>query len=107
MSTAELRELVEGASVVGLTIDQYISMIKNGILREGAPIELIDGFLVRKDRSKAGEDAMTIGFDHVWAVKNLAVVLRQVEQHGCHLGLQQPIAIPPDSVPEPDGAITR
>jgi hypothetical protein len=107
MSTAELRELVEGASVVGLTIDQYVSMIKNGILREGAPIELIDGFLVRKDRSKAGEDSMTIGFDHVWAVQNLARVLAAVPQHGCHLSLQQPIAIPPDSVPEPDGAITR
>jgi Uma2 family endonuclease len=107
MSTAELRELVEGASVIGLTIDQYVSMIKNGILREGSAIELIDGFLVRKDRSKAGEDSMTIGFDHVWAVKNLGVVLSEVGKHDCHLGLQQPIAIPPDSVPEPDGAITR
>lgn len=107
MSTAELRELVEGASVVGLTIGQYVSMIKNGILREGAPIELIDGFLVRKDRSKAGEDPMTVGFDHVWAVQNLIIVLAAASQHGSHLRIQQPIAIPPDSVPEPDGAITR
>jgi hypothetical protein len=107
MSTAQLRELVEGASVVGLTIDQYVSMIKTGILREGAPIELIDGFLVRKDRSKAGEDSMTIGFDHVWAVQNLLIVLAAVSQYGGHVRLQQPIAIPPDSVPEPDGAITR
>jgi Uma2 family endonuclease len=107
MSTAELRELVEGASVVGLTIEQYVSMIKNGILREGAPIELIDGFLVRKDRSKAGEDPMTVGFDHVWAVQNLIEVLADLPQDGCHLRVQQPIEIPPDSAPEPDGAIAR
>src|SRR4051812_38930380 len=82
-------------------------MMKNGILREGAPIELIDGFLVHKDRSKAGEDSISVGFEHVWGVQNLIRVLAAVAQHGCHLGIQQPIAIPPDSVPEPDGAITR
>ena len=107
MSTAELRELVEGASVVGLTLDQYVSMINNGILPEGEAIELIDGFLVRKDRSKAGEDPMTVGFDHVWGVQNLIQVLAALSHNGCHLRVQQPIAIPPDSAPEPDGAITR
>src|SRR5258708_30140739 len=105
MSMAQLRELVEGASVVGLTLDQYIRMIHNGILPEGEPIELLDGFLVRKDRSKAGEDPMTVGFDHVWAVKNIAVVLSDsAEKHGCHISLQQPLAIPPDTAPDPDGA---
>jgi Uma2 family endonuclease len=107
MSTAQQRELVAGASVVGLTLDQYVQMIRNGILPEGAPIELLDGFLVRKDRSKVGENPMTVGFEHVWAVKNLGIVLKGVEKHGCHVSLQQPIAIPPDSAPEPDGAITR
>jgi Uma2 family endonuclease len=107
MSTAQLRELVEGASVVGLTLDQYIRMIQNGILPEGEPIELLDGFLVRKDRSKAGEDPMTVGFDHVWAVQNLILVLSTLAEHGCHIRIQQPIAVPPDSAPEPDGAITR
>src|SRR5258706_8125374 len=107
MSMAQLRELVEGASVVGLTLDQYIRMIQNGILPEGEPIELLDGFLVRKDRSKAGEDSMTVGFDHVWAVQNLVRVLAALAELGCHLRLQQPVAIPPDSAPEPDGAITR
>lgn len=107
MSTAQLRELVDRASVVGLTLDQYIRMIENGILPEGAPIELLDGFLVRKDRSKAGEDPMTVGFGHVWAVKNLARVLSSADSHGCHVSLQQPVGLPPDCAPEPDGAITR
>src|SRR5687767_15260233 len=108
MSTAQLRDLVNSASVVGLTLDQYVRMIEQGILPEGAPIELLDGFLVRKDRAKAGEDPMTVGFEHVWAVQNLPRVLAAAaEQHGFHVRTQQPIALPPDGAPEPDGAIPR
>ena len=51
---------------------------------------------------------MTVGFDHVWAVKNIDIVLSsEAEKHGCHVSLQQPVAVFPDSAPEPDGAITR
>jgi Uma2 family endonuclease len=107
MSTAQQRELVSSASVVGLTLDQYVRMIKEGILPEGEPIELLDGFLVRKDRAKAGDDPMTVGFEHVWAVQNLTRVLAEAERTGCHVRLQQPIALPPDGAPEPDGAIAR
>jgi Uma2 family endonuclease len=107
MSTAQQRELVSSASVVGLTLDQYLRMIEKGILPEGEPIELLDGFLVRKDRSKAGEDPMTVGVEHMWAVKNLDRVLAEAERHGCHIALQQPIALPPDGAPEPDGAIVH
>src|SRR5260221_7813693 len=107
MSTAQLSELVEGASVVGLTLDQYIRIIHNGMLSEGEPVELLDGLLVRKDCSKAGENPLTVGFDHVWGVQNLVRVLSALSEHGYHVSLQQPVAIPPDSAPEPDGAITR
>jgi Uma2 family endonuclease len=107
MSTAQQRELVSSASVVGLTLDQYVRMIEQGILPEGEPIELLDGFLVRKDRSKAGEDPMTVGVEHMWAVKNLDRVLAEAKRLGCHVALQQPIALPPDGAPEPDGAVVR
>src|SRR5690348_449745 len=107
MSTTQLRELVNSASVVGLTLDQYVRMIKEGILPEGEPIELLDGILVRKNRAKAGEDPMTVGFEHVWAVKNLGLLLMPVERDGCHVAVQQPIALPPDGAPEPDVAIVR
>jgi Uma2 family endonuclease len=107
MSTTQLRELADSASVVGLTLDQYIRMIETGILPEGEPIELLDGFLVRKDRAKAGEDPRTIGFDHIWAVDNLPEVLAEVRRLGYYVRLQQPVALPPDGAPEPDGAIAR
>jgi Uma2 family endonuclease len=109
MSAAELmRDLINTpASLVGLTVEQYHRMIDEGILEEGEPIELLDGFLVRKDRAKAGEDPTTVGHEHLWAVENLKRVLRDVEKHGCFLLSQQPITLPPDGEPEPDGAIVR
>lgn len=93
--------------VVGLTVDQYHRMIEGGILESGAPIELLDGFLVHKDRAKAGEDPMTVGLDHIWAVDNLPEVLAGVRAAGFYVRTQQPITLPPDGEPEPDGAIVR
>jgi Uma2 family endonuclease len=93
--------------VVGLTVEQYHRMIEGGILESGAPIELLDGFLVHKDRAKAGEDPMTVGLDHIWAVENLPEVLAGVRAAGFYVRTQQPITLPPDGEPEPDGAIVR
>jgi Uma2 family endonuclease len=109
MSAVQLmRDLMKTpGSLVGLTVEQYHRMIEGGILEEGAPIELLDGFLVRKDRSKLGEDPMTVGNEHLWAVENLRRVLRAVESHGHDLMSQQPVTLPPDGEPEPDGAIVR
>jgi Uma2 family endonuclease len=94
-------------SIVGLTVEQYHRMIEEGILESGTPIELLDGVLVRKDRAKAGEDPMTIGNEHRWAVENLKRVLEGVERHAHHLESQQAITLPPFGEPEPDGAIVR
>ena len=52
------------AKIVPLTVDQYHRMIEAAILPEGEPIELIDGLLVRKDRSAVGADPMTVGHAH-------------------------------------------
>lgn len=107
MSVTELRELKKGAGMVGLTLEQYHAMIERGILEEGAPIELLDGFLIHKDRAKMGDDPLTVGTEHTKVVQRLMRFLRDVERHGCHFRVQQPIALPPDGEPEPDGAIAR
>jgi hypothetical protein len=44
----------EAPPFVSLTVEQYHRMIRSGILLEGAPVELIDGLLVWKDRSARG-----------------------------------------------------
>lgn len=89
------------------TVDQYHRMIAEGILPEGEPYELLDGQVVRKDRSAQKEDPMTVGDHHSYVVMKLTRLNRQLERRGCHLRPQQPIAIPPRHEPEPDGAIVR
>jgi hypothetical protein len=103
-----LKELLDlHMKVVPLNVDQYHRMIEVGILPEGEPIELLDGFLVHKDRSKAGADPMTVGHHHAWAIGQLGEVLQPVKQHGCHVRIQQPVTMPPDNEPEPDACIVR
>jgi Uma2 family endonuclease len=92
--------------MVPLSVEQYHKMIDTGILEEGAPIELLDGYLFRKDRSAAGADPMTVGTFHAYSVSKLGWLLRGVEGVW-HYRTQQPITVMPDSEPEPDGAIVR
>src|SRR5947209_7310509 len=83
-----------------ITVERYHRMIEHGIIEEGAPVELLDGFLVLKDRSKVGEDPTGIGDEHRWVVQALTKVLAVVRTMGCDLQTQQPIIVPPDSEPE-------
>jgi Uma2 family endonuclease len=50
MIASDVETLRHDPLLVPITVDQYHRMIAGGILVEGAPIELIDGFLVEKDR---------------------------------------------------------
>jgi hypothetical protein len=94
-----------GAIVMPLTVDQYDRMIETGILPEGEPYELLDGLIVRKNRSATGENPMTIGSEHVWVIQQLMTLFPKVKRLGARLWLQLPISLPPHSEPEPDGAI--
>ena len=60
MSTTLFDEVRSGTSppLLPITVDQFQQMIHSGILHDGDPIELIDGFMVRKDRSSPGENIM-------------------------------------------------
>lgn len=89
------------------TVGQYHRMISSGILPEGAPFELLDGEIVRKDRGDAAGDAMTIGDGHIYAVMQLVELNPKLHRLGCHLRPQQPLLLPPTNEPEPDGAIVR
>jgi Uma2 family endonuclease len=97
----------QAPAVEPLTISQVEEMMKHGILREGAPLELIDGLLVHKDRSARGEDPMTHNPAHANCVSRLLQVLAIVQANGFHLRCQTPIALSPTRAPEPDIAILR
>ncbi len=106
MIASPLEELIANrARLMPLTVEQYHKMLETGILRDGDPYELLDGYLVRKDSSAAGADPMTIGPDHTGGVELLGELETDLKAQGFHLRLQQPVTILPDSEPEPDGAI--
>ena len=96
-----------GAHIVPLSVEQYHEMIRTGIIPEGSPIELLDGVLVLKDRSRRGEPLMSIDPLHATAVENLGDLRPQLMPLGLDVRSQQPITIPPRSEPEPDGSILR
>lgn len=103
MTTALLQELVDGrATVVPLSVEQYHRMIETGILPEGSSVELLDGFLVRKDRSATGDNPMTIGHEHAFIIGKLTELLSMALPAGTCLRTQQPITLPADNEPEPD-----
>ncbi|HEY8666928.1 MAG TPA: Uma2 family endonuclease [Tepidisphaeraceae bacterium] len=101
-----LQEFLEvGIKLFPLTVEQYHQMLEKSILEEGAPIELLDGLLVRKDRSHAGEDPMTVGHNHAWVLGRINRWILSLESLGAELRLQQPVTISPFHEPEPDAAI--
>lgn len=106
MSMAALKQLVaDDAIFYPLAVKQYHAMIESGILPECAPYELLDGFLIRKDRSAVGEDPMTISHGHAWVVTTLGSLNKRLNHLGCHIRLQQPVTLPPFNEPEPDATI--
>ncbi len=107
MSTI-LQEAAAGrATIVAWTVEQYHRAIESGLVPEDTAVELLDGFIIRKDRAKAGESPMTIGDRHRVAVVRLAHTSALFEPLGCFLQSQQPVSLPPAHEPEPDGAVVR
>ncbi|HTW95311.1 MAG TPA: Uma2 family endonuclease [Tepidisphaeraceae bacterium] len=89
------------------TAAEYHRMIKSGMIEEGEPFELLEGQIVRKIRSAQGENPMTVGDRHAYAVMKLTELARKLPAQGCHLRPQQPITLPPTDEPEPDAAVVR
>src|SRR5262249_19419902 len=95
MNVPLLEQVVAGRApeVLPFTVDQYHQMTASGIWREGEPTELIDGILVRKDRSDRGENPMVHGPRHSLTLKRVERLLRPVEASGCHLHIQLPVTL--------------
>ena len=110
MVTTFLEEAARGEAppLVPISADLYHQMIDRGILQEGAPIELIDGLLVRKDRSARGENLMTYGHRHALLLQRLFRWLSVwSDAIGYSVRNQSPVSLNEFSVPEPDLSIVR
>lgn len=90
-----------------LTADEYQAMTESGVLRE-APLELLDGMLVWKDRRDRGGSIMNVGVRHGNCVGGLHRLLDdRCTGHGCHARAQQPLRVSMRDVPEPDVMILK
>lgn len=90
-----------------LSVPQFHQMLEQGILREGEPVELIDGLLIRKDRSDRGGDPILHGPLHAFAITRLQRLGLRLGGLGCHLRCQLPVTLSDLLEPEPDAAIVR
>ena len=83
--------------VLPLTVEQYHAMIRGGILESGAPIELLEGWLVTK---------MTKNPPHSAATARTRRQLDAILPEGWSVETQEPLTTA-DSEPEPDVAVIR
>lgn len=105
MNSGLLQQVLAGEAppLLPITVEQLHRMQAEGILAPDESIELIDGTLVRKDRSFASEGPMVHNPGHAGAVSHIYRVLdRRVEPHGCHARCQLPVTLDGENEPEPD-----
>jgi hypothetical protein len=110
MSAGLLDDLRDGINLnlAPLTVDQYHLMIRDGILRDAEPIELIQGSLVYKDRRDQLGGILTHGPRHLRSLNKLTAILSQwVASRSAFLQVQGPIVIGETSEPEPDCCLVR
>jgi hypothetical protein len=105
MNTHLLDDLRDGISLslAPLTVDQYHQMIRDGILIDGDPIELLEGTLVYKDRRDSTGGILTHGGRHLKTLNKLTAILsRWVADRAAFLQVQGPITLDNQNEPEPD-----
>jgi Uma2 family endonuclease len=110
MATTLFDELPGGTAppFVPITVDQFQQMIQNGIFHDGDPNELIDGWLVRKDRSARGENIKGHHPRHALLISRLQRLLTaSCESAGLFLRIQLPVVLADINSPEPDVAVVR
>ena len=110
MEESFLDDVREGITMhlAPLNIEQYHQMIRDGILHDGDPIELIQGTLVYKDRRDQTGGIMTHGARHLRVLNKLMALLSQwVGSRKLFLQVQGPITVSDTSEPEPDCCLVR
>ena len=80
------------------SVDDYETMFEIGILTEDDRVELIDGEIV---------EMPPIGSLHASHVDKMAALLRRLEPSQALLRVQSPVALRPDSQPEPDISLLK
>lgn len=90
-------EFLENAGFRRFTVDEYHQMIRAGILTDGEPIELLEGWMVKK---------MSHGTPHDNAMDAIEAILPTLVPSDWFVRCQRAITLS-DSEPEPDYVIVR
>lgn len=90
-------EFAEGAGFRRFTIDEYHQMIHAGILTDGEPIELLEGWMIKK---------MSHGTPHDSCMDAFEGILPTLLPSDWFMRCQRAVTLS-DSEPEPDYAIVR
>ncbi len=92
-------------SLARLKVEQYDQMLELDILEEGTALELIDGYLLEKDRADRGKDPQHKN-RHSQVVERLKAALGAgCAAAGWHVQQHEPIVVSLWSAPEPDLAV--
>src|SRR5438445_12715722 len=94
---AEEDAAIPDVPIYRLSVEQYHAMARAGILDEDAPVELLEGWLVRK---------MTKHRLHSICMQLTREALERLLTHGWYVSIQDPVTTT-DSEPEPDLAVGR
>ncbi|MDR7409879.1 MAG: Uma2 family endonuclease [Armatimonadota bacterium] len=78
--------------------EEYERLVALGVLREDEPVQLVEGEIVQMSPQNA---------PHATAVRLVEEALRRVAGEGFDVRAQLPLALGPDSEPEPDVAVVR
>ena len=97
-STKTVPGFLEYTTFRTFTLDEYHTMIKTGVLTDGEPYELLEGYLVKK---------MSRGELHDAAIQALLKRLVRLLPTGWDLRAQCAVTLGSDSEPEPDFTIVR
>jgi Uma2 family endonuclease len=93
--------------LVRFTLKDVQAMVRAGIIPEDASTELLNGLIVRKDRSARGEDPITIGNDHRICVERMSKLCKLIDNPARHVESQQPLVCSETHQPEPDFMVLR
>jgi hypothetical protein len=94
-------------ALVRIRAEQYHLMIEQGIIPEDSTTELLNGLIIKKDRSVLGEDQMGHSPLHCVVVALISALASRINGPKRHLRIQLPLAISDAHEPEPDGSIVR
>ena len=95
------------AGMVRYTVDDVLRMIRSGVIPEDATTELLDGFVVLKDRGEYGGDPLLHGRKHIAAIRRLTALSVKIQSTNRFAQVQLPLVCSDLQMPEPDFAIVR